>query len=228
MRKNARRETRCSSLYNTVSLDSSLDALGDFVLPTDDRPDRPDERDNDRWWLWWLPGANVREERFSSWAAPTSCVENDETDETSSSGVDELHQLDVEDDLFFRGSGGSGFPGNSVCSCLYSFEKSPYRLPTNKSDCPSRWTRMMNSYSVSITSYDLHGVTYSMLMMPHRPPHRSNPHSRNIDIPPMNRMPLGHIRQDPILIRPPIHNLHLRELYPLLIPRRRRNPRHHH
>lgn len=44
----------------------------------------------------------------------------------------------------------------------------------------------------------------------------------------MNRMPLGHIRQNPILIRPPIHNLHLRKLYPLLIPRRRRNSRHHH
>lgn len=44
----------------------------------------------------------------------------------------------------------------------------------------------------------------------------------------MNRMSVGHICQNSILIRPSIHNLHFRKLYPLLIPRRRRNPRHHH
>lgn len=106
VRRKARSDTRWSSRYRTVSLETSLvDARGDFV-------DRIDPREMDRRRL---PGVRVGAESRSS-VALASCVEIDERDEASSSAA-EPHQLEVED-LFLRGRGGRCLPGISVLSLL--------------------------------------------------------------------------------------------------------------
>lgn len=58
-----------------------------------------------------------------------SCVDNEDTDEASSSPQPPRKEV-VVDFLFFLGKGGSIFPGNSVRIRLWSFTKSPYLRPT--------------------------------------------------------------------------------------------------
>lgn len=77
--------------------------------------DRVDPRETD---LLWPPGASVRPvvvEGPSSAMTLASCVERDDTEDTSSS-VLLPNQLELVEVLFLRGRGGRCFPGNSVRS----------------------------------------------------------------------------------------------------------------
>ena len=114
VRRNARSDTRCSSLYRTVSRETSPEALG--LLGDFPRADLIDDRDTERRRLW-LPGVKFLELELWLWLSSgvlVLWVDSEDTEDASSS-ADEKKLEDVEV-LFLRGRGGSGLPGNSVCS----------------------------------------------------------------------------------------------------------------
>lgn len=87
---------------------------------------------------------------------------------------------------------------------------------------------LLDCASVGKSNYTGHIDAYRMLVVSHRPPHRSNAYCSHVDVPAMDGMTLWHIDQQSLFISSSVYHLHLRELDPLLVARRRGDTRDHH